>query len=127
MHNFDHFEEIHIPQNIDSCINSFKETCMNFLLIINIKNSFEIDEKETLEIYSIKSNINSTMRENTVLKEENEKIFKEINDMISLEVGVFENSYSIIENDAQISEEISKAFQEIDVNYIYILKYHSYI
>jgi len=70
-----------------------------------------------LEIYELKSNINSILKQKSSYKEENERLLFEINEMINSEGSIFQNASSLLENDGQISEEIFIAFKEIDVNF----------
>ena len=70
-----------------------------------------------MEIYKLKSNINSILKQKSSYQEENERLLIEINEMINLESSIFQNASSLLENDGQISEEIFKAFQEIDVDF----------
>ena len=70
-----------------------------------------------MEIYKLKSNINSILKKKSSYQEENERLLIEINEMINSESSIFQNASSLLENDGQISEEIFKAFQEIDVDF----------
>ena len=75
----------------------------------------ELEEKDALEIYRLKSEINGLVKETNEIRKENENILNEIQGLLTSEANVFAEGGSILDQEQTLLHEITKTFTDLDV------------
>lgn len=87
-----------------------------------------LEEKDTLEIYKLKSQINSLIRETSNCKGENENLLNEIQSLVLSESSVFNKPSPFLEKENDLMAQMTLLFSDLDVFFfLFIMKFIRFV